>query len=83
MATPSIAVIIPTYNYARGIDQAITSVFNQTLLPVEIIVVDDGSTVSRETLGPDQIRGADPPQRDSSGLGPDRLFLPERSPRRV
>jgi glycosyltransferase involved in cell wall biosynthesis len=44
MATPSIAVIIPTYNYARGIDQAITSVFNQTLPPVEIIVVDDGST---------------------------------------
>src|ERR1700675_3091910 len=40
----SIAAIIPTYNYAHGIKQAIASVLNQTLSPVEIIVVDDGST---------------------------------------
>ena len=44
MSPLSIAVIIPTYNYARGINQAIASVLNQTLPPVEIIVVDDGST---------------------------------------
>ena len=44
MSPLSIAVIIPTYNYARGIHQAIASVLNQTLSPVEIIVVDDGST---------------------------------------
>jgi glycosyltransferase involved in cell wall biosynthesis len=36
----SIAAIIPTYNYAHGIKQAIASVLNQTLAPVEIIVVD-------------------------------------------
>jgi cellulose synthase/poly-beta-1,6-N-acetylglucosamine synthase-like glycosyltransferase len=40
----SVAAIIPTYNYAHGIKQAIASVLNQTLRPVEIIVVDDGST---------------------------------------
>jgi glycosyltransferase involved in cell wall biosynthesis len=40
----SIAAIIPTYNYAHGIKAAIASVLNQTLPPVEIIVVDDGST---------------------------------------
>lgn len=40
----SVAAIIPTYNYAHGIKQAIASVLNQTLPPLEIIVVDDGST---------------------------------------
>jgi len=44
MSPLSIAVIIPTYNYARGIHQAIASALNQTLPPVEVIVVDDGST---------------------------------------
>jgi len=44
MSALSIAVIIPTYNYARGIHQAIASALNQTLPPAEVIVVDDGST---------------------------------------
>ncbi|SRR6266436_825537 len=44
MSPLSIAAIIPTYNYAHGINQAIASALNQTLPPVEIIVVDDGST---------------------------------------
>lgn len=37
-------VIIPTYNRARFVGEAITSVMTQTLAPQEIIVVDDGST---------------------------------------
>jgi glycosyltransferase involved in cell wall biosynthesis len=44
MSPLSIAAIIPTYNYAHGINQTIASVLNQTLPPVESIVVDDGST---------------------------------------
>src|SRR5260370_35153153 len=44
MSPLSIAAIIPTYNCAHGINQAIASALNQTLPPVEIIVVDDGST---------------------------------------
>ncbi len=44
MSPLSIAAIIPTYNYADGINQAIASALNQTLPPVETIVVDDGST---------------------------------------
>lgn len=39
----SISVIITTYNRASVIGRAIKSVLRQTLLPTEIIVVDDGS----------------------------------------
>ncbi len=42
--TPGISVIIPTYNSARYLPQALDSVFAQNYPQVEIIVVDDGST---------------------------------------
>jgi glycosyltransferase involved in cell wall biosynthesis len=40
----TISAIIPLYNGARFIANALQSVVEQTLLPFEIIVVDDGST---------------------------------------
>jgi glycosyltransferase involved in cell wall biosynthesis len=42
--TLSYSVVIPAYNAAETIGQAIESIQRQTILPREIIVVDDGST---------------------------------------
>jgi len=41
---PDISVVIPTYNQACFLREAIDSVFAQTLPPNEVLVVDDGST---------------------------------------
>ena len=48
---PSIAVVIPLFNGSRYIEEAILSVCRQTLLPSEVVVVNDGSTdASREIV---------------------------------
>jgi len=41
---PLVSVLLPTYNSEQTICRALSSVFAQTLQPIEVIVVDDGST---------------------------------------
>ncbi len=40
---PKISIIVPCHNYGRYLGQCLTSIFNQTLPPDEVIVV-DGAT---------------------------------------
>lgn len=44
MDEPLVSVVIPVYNGERFLAEALTSVFVQTYRPIEVIVVDDGST---------------------------------------
>lgn len=41
--SPTVSVLIPTYNYANYLDEAIQSVLNQTFKDFELIIVDDRS----------------------------------------
>jgi len=67
---PLISVIIPLYNKEKYIKRALDSVFLQTFLDYEVIVVDDGST----DKGPDQVEAYEHPKlrlirQDNSGPG--------------
>lgn len=49
--TPLVSVILTSYNYAQFVGEAIQSVLAQTYHPIELIIVDDGSTDnSREII---------------------------------
>jgi glycosyltransferase involved in cell wall biosynthesis len=48
--SPKISIIIPTYNRARYIAEAIKSVQGQTLVEWEMIVIDDGSADDTEKI---------------------------------
>jgi glycosyltransferase involved in cell wall biosynthesis len=50
MSSPTISVILPTYNSASYLAKAIDSVLKQTLTDFELLVMDDGSTDETEKV---------------------------------
>jgi len=44
MKKPSVSMIVPCYNYGRYVAQAIDSILSQTIVDLEIIVIDDASS---------------------------------------
>jgi glycosyltransferase involved in cell wall biosynthesis len=42
--TPTVSAIIPAYNAARTVGRAVESCLSQTHPPIEVLVIDDGST---------------------------------------
>ena len=43
---PKVSVLVPIYNVEKYLKQCLDSVVNQTLKDIEIICINDGSTVS-------------------------------------
>ncbi|MFC1664099.1 glycosyltransferase [Pseudomonadota bacterium] len=41
---PQVSVVMPAYNHQRFVGEAITSVLNQSLSDLELVIIDDGST---------------------------------------
>lgn len=50
MTNPRVTCIIPVYNGERYLGEAIESILDQTYHPIEIVVVDDGSTDATATI---------------------------------
>jgi len=49
-ANPLVSVIVPAYNAERFLAESIESVFAQTYSPIEIVVINDGSTDGTEAV---------------------------------
>jgi glycosyltransferase involved in cell wall biosynthesis len=52
MSTPSLSVIIPSYNSAPWLERAVRSTQKGAPGPIEVLIVDDGSTDDTDVLGP-------------------------------
>jgi glycosyltransferase involved in cell wall biosynthesis len=50
-----ISVVIPTFNRAHILDSVVSSIVNQSIIPSEVIIVDDGSTDSTKEVVKDLI----------------------------
>jgi cellulose synthase/poly-beta-1,6-N-acetylglucosamine synthase-like glycosyltransferase len=49
--TPTISVLLPGHNEGAGLERAILGLHEQTALPLQIVVIDDGSTDNMAEVG--------------------------------
>lgn len=64
----NIAVVIPTYNRKLLLARALRSVYAQTRVPDQIIVIDDGSTDGTESMVKTDFPGVDYYYQDNAGV---------------
>src|SRR5688572_17565849 len=57
MNNGTVSICIPSYNHSRYIKDCLLSIFNQTLQPLELIVIDDGSTDNSPEIIKDVLSG--------------------------
>ena len=76
---PTVSVIIPTYNLADYICEAIDSVLNQTFKDFEIIVVDDGSKDNTREVLKKYVNKISYFFKDNGGIASARNFGIKRS----
>lgn len=68
--TVRVSVVIPNYNYGRFLREALDSALNQTYKPLEVVVVDDGSTdESHEILAEYETKGVKVIRQKNCGVG--------------
>jgi hypothetical protein len=60
MSNPDVSVILPVYNDADTVGNALESVLYQTFDDYEVVVVDDGSTDDSAAVVRDRIQSSDP-----------------------
>lgn len=56
-SSPTVSVVVPSYNHAPYLRQALESVYAQTYRQIELIVIDDGSTDESVAIARESLRG--------------------------
>ena len=74
-----VSVIIPVYNCERYLKDAIVSVLNQTYRPLEVIVINDGSTDRSEAVANQFNSSIRYYSQQNKGLGATRNFGVEQA----
>jgi glycosyltransferase involved in cell wall biosynthesis len=62
-SSPLVSVVVPSYNHARFVEQAIRSVYAQSYRAIELVVVDDGSADGSPAIIERCLRDSPFPQR--------------------
>jgi glycosyltransferase involved in cell wall biosynthesis len=59
--SPLVSVVLPSYNHRRFVSNAIRSVYRQTYRPIELIIIDDGSSDGSAEIIREFLDSAPPP----------------------
>jgi glycosyltransferase involved in cell wall biosynthesis len=65
---PEVSVIIPSYNCAKYLTEAVDSVLSQTFRDFEVLVVDDGSTDNTEAIASNYVEPVRYIRQQNSGV---------------